>query len=105
MIDKPSTRKGAPNVRVTAPKIAVPKIAAPKIAVPKVGAPKMPAPKKGAPPAIAPKSRVDASHVRERLTEYARLARMDRPVGALLLLWPTWWALWLAAQDFPPIST
>ena len=30
---------------------------------------------------------------------------MDRPVGALLLLWPTWWALWLAAQDFPPIGT
>ena len=28
--------------------------------------------------------------------------RMDRPVGALLLLWPTWWALWLAAGDFPP---
>lgn len=30
------------------------------------------------------------------------LVRMDRPVGALLLLWPTWWALWLAAGDFPP---
>jgi 4-hydroxybenzoate polyprenyltransferase len=28
--------------------------------------------------------------------------RMDRPIGALLLLWPTWWALWLAAGDFPP---
>ncbi len=43
--------------------------------------------------------------MRERLTQYARLARMDRPVGALLLLWPTWWALWLAAQDFPPLGT
>ncbi|MDN5924359.1 MAG: 4-hydroxybenzoate octaprenyltransferase [Xanthomonadales bacterium] len=32
------------------------------------------------------------------------LMRMDRPVGALLLLWPTLWALWLAAGDFPPIS-
>lgn len=40
--------------------------------------------------------------VRERLTEYAKLARMHRPVGAVLLLWPTWWALWLAAGDFPP---
>lgn len=30
------------------------------------------------------------------------LTRMDRPIGALLLLWPTWWALWLAAGDFPP---
>ena len=50
-------------------------------------------------------ARVDWDHVRERLTQYAKLARMDRPVGALLLLWPTWWALWLAAQDFPPIGT
>jgi 4-hydroxybenzoate polyprenyltransferase len=48
---------------------------------------------------------VDWDHVRERLTQYAKLARMDRPVGALLLLWPTWWALWLAAQDFPPPGT
>ena len=50
-------------------------------------------------------ARVDWDHVRERLAQYARLARMDRPVGALLLLWPTWWALWLAARDFPPIGT
>jgi 4-hydroxybenzoate polyprenyltransferase len=105
MVDKPSTRKGAPNVRVTAPKIAVPKVAAPKVTVPKVAAPKIPAPRKSAPPAIAPPSAFDTSRVRERLIEYARLARMDRPVGALLLLWPTWWALWLAAKDFPPIST
>ena len=49
-------------------------------------------------------NRVDWPHIRERLTEYARLARMDRPVGALLLLWPTWWALWVAAQDFPSIG-
>src|SRR5579885_3096347 len=34
--------------------------------------------------------------------DYLVLVRMDRPVGALLLLWPTWWALWLAAGDFPP---
>jgi len=36
---------------------------------------------------------------------YLVLMRMDRPVGALLLLWPTWWALWFAAKDFPPIGT
>ena len=46
--------------------------------------------------------RVDWAHVRERLTQYAKLARMHKPVGAGLLLWPTWWALWLAAGDFPP---
>ena len=27
---------------------------------------------------------------------------MDRPIGALLLLWPCWWALWLAAGGLPP---
>src|SRR5512135_1934407 len=50
-------------------------------------------------------ARVDWAHVRERLTEYAKLARMHRPIGAALLLWPTWWALWLAAGDFPPWGT
>ena len=36
-----------------------------------------------------------------RLADYARLARFDRPAGALLLLWPTMWALWVAADGFP----
>ena len=27
--------------------------------------------------------------------------RLDRPIGSLLLLWPTWWALWLAAEGWP----
>jgi 4-hydroxybenzoate polyprenyltransferase len=49
--------------------------------------------------------RVDWEHVRERLTQYALLARMHKPIGAALLLWPTWWALWLAAGDFPPWRT
>lgn len=39
---------------------------------------------------------------REKAHDYLVLTRMDRPIGALLLLWPTWWALWLAAGDFPP---
>jgi len=39
---------------------------------------------------------------RSKARDYLVLVRMDRPVGALLLLWPTWWALWLAAGDFPP---
>lgn len=42
---------------------------------------------------------------RSRIREYLILMRMDRPVGALLLLWPTWWGLWFAANDFPPIGT
>jgi len=50
-------------------------------------------------------ARVDWAHVRERLVQYAKLARMHKPIGAALLLWPTWWALWLAAGDFPPWGT
>ncbi|HUD42784.1 MAG TPA: 4-hydroxybenzoate octaprenyltransferase [Dokdonella sp.] len=41
---------------------------------------------------------------RARIREYLVLMRMDRPIGALLLLWPTWWALWFAAGDFPPVG-
>jgi 4-hydroxybenzoate polyprenyltransferase len=37
-----------------------------------------------------------------RLREYALLTRQDRPIGWLLLLWPTYWGLWLAAKGFPP---
>jgi 4-hydroxybenzoate polyprenyltransferase len=35
---------------------------------------------------------------------YWQLARLDKPIGSLLLLWPTLWALWLAAGGFPPFS-
>jgi len=34
-----------------------------------------------------------------------RLVRLDRPIGILLLLWPTLWALWFAADGMPPIGT
>jgi len=43
-------------------------------------------------------------HHHARAREYLVLMRMDRPVGALLLLWPTWWALWFSANDFPPLG-
>nr|WP_298132712.1 4-hydroxybenzoate octaprenyltransferase [uncultured Pseudoxanthomonas sp.] len=42
---------------------------------------------------------------RERLGQYWKLVRGDRPIGVLLLLWPTWWALWLAADGMPPAWT
>lgn len=41
---------------------------------------------------------------RERLPHYWQLVRGDRPVGTLLLLWPTAWALWLAAGGIPPLK-
>lgn len=37
----------------------------------------------------------------ERLKQYALLMRLHRPVGWLLLLWPTWWGLWCAARGMP----
>ena len=36
-----------------------------------------------------------------RLQEYALLARLDRPIGTWLLLWPTLWALWVAGAGRP----
>jgi len=36
-----------------------------------------------------------------RLTLYERLMRLDKPIGTLLLLWPTLWALWLASNGSP----
>ncbi len=36
-----------------------------------------------------------------RLKQYAYLMRLHKPIGALLLLWPTLWALWLAAAGRP----
>ncbi len=36
-----------------------------------------------------------------RLALYARLVRLDRPIGILLLLWPTLWALWIAGNGAP----
>jgi 4-hydroxybenzoate polyprenyltransferase len=33
-----------------------------------------------------------------------QLMRLDKPIGSLLLLWPTYWALWLAAQGTPDIK-
>ena len=34
---------------------------------------------------------------------FIQLARLDRPIGIYLLLWPTLWALWLAAEGIPDI--
>lgn len=44
---------------------------------------------------------INGERIRFRLREYLRLTRLDRPVGSLLLLWPTLWALWIAADGWP----
>ena len=39
--------------------------------------------------------------LKARVSAYERLMRLDKPIGTLLLLWPTMWALWVAADGSP----
>lgn len=41
----------------------------------------------------------------ERLEQYIYLVRLDKPIGILLLLWPTLWAIWLAGSGHPQLNT
>jgi len=45
---------------------------------------------------------VSVAAIKHRLSLYERLMRLDKPIGTLLLLWPTLWALWIAAEGRPP---
>jgi 4-hydroxybenzoate polyprenyltransferase len=45
---------------------------------------------------------MDVATIRDRLHLYERLMRLDKPIGTLLLLWPTLWAVWIAAEGRPP---
>lgn len=36
--------------------------------------------------------------------DYRQLMRLDKPIGTYLLLWPTYWALWLASDGLPAID-
>jgi 4-hydroxybenzoate polyprenyltransferase len=42
--------------------------------------------------------------MKTRLNAYVRLMRFDRPIGILLLLWPTLWALWIAGSGRPAVK-
>ena len=44
-----------------------------------------------------------AMSLSDKLPHYARLMRIDKPIGTLLLLWPTLWAMWFAADGWPPL--
>jgi len=48
--------------------------------------------------------RMDIAFILRRLDAYERLVRLDKPIGTLLLLWPTLWAVWLAARGRPPLG-
>lgn len=42
--------------------------------------------------------------IRERLGYYGQLIRIDRPIGTYLLLWPVFWALWIASDGVPDVK-
>ncbi len=44
---------------------------------------------------------MDLNQITQRLTLYEKLMRLDKPIGTLLLLWPTLWALWIAPGGRP----
>jgi 4-hydroxybenzoate polyprenyltransferase len=56
-----------------------------------------------APPICVPDilARVNAAALLKRMDAYERLIRLDKPIGWLLLLWPTLWAVWLASGGRP----
>jgi 4-hydroxybenzoate polyprenyltransferase len=41
------------------------------------------------------------TEIKQRLDLYEKLMRLDKPIGTLLLLWPTLWALWIATNGKP----
>jgi 4-hydroxybenzoate polyprenyltransferase len=41
--------------------------------------------------------------IKERLDRYEKLMRLDKPIGILLLLWPTLWAVWIASDGRPSL--
>ncbi|TVS18887.1 MAG: 4-hydroxybenzoate octaprenyltransferase [Gammaproteobacteria bacterium] len=43
-------------------------------------------------------------HLRDRMPVWLEITRLDRPVGIGLLLWPTLWALWIAADGIPSLA-
>ncbi len=48
--------------------------------------------------------RLDTPFIVRRLDAYERLIRLDKPIGWLLLIWPTLWAVWLAARGQPSVD-
>lgn len=40
----------------------------------------------------------------EKTMAWVQLVRLDKPIGIYLLLWPTYWALWVAAQGVPSLA-
>lgn len=80
-------------------KTSAAKSAGAKAATPKTGTAKTSKPR-----AKITKKAGFAGKLQQKLPLYWRLMRMDRPIGTLLLLWPTLWSLWLAAKGMPSLK-
>jgi 4-hydroxybenzoate polyprenyltransferase len=44
---------------------------------------------------------MNLEQIKQRFDLYEKLMRLDKPIGILLLLWPTLWALWIASRGHP----
>ncbi len=107
---KPTAKKAAP----TQPKPAAKKPAAKPTQTPTAAnvegqkpnvAAVAPAPQKSAPKARKRKPLPPTiQRISNRLPHFLQLMRLDKPIGTLLLLWPTLWALWLAAKGMPSLK-
>jgi len=51
-----------------------------------------------------PKSKQHSKKQKSVYFPYLQLMRLDKPIGTLLLLWPTLWALWIASAGMPKID-
>ncbi|NTX80841.1 4-hydroxybenzoate octaprenyltransferase [Serratia proteamaculans] len=47
---------------------------------------------------------LEGSVIQSKWQAYSHLMRINKPIGTLLLLWPTLWALWIAGQGVPSLS-
>lgn len=52
---------------------------------------------------MQPQLRPDLT-LKQKLTAYGHLMRVDKPIGTYLVLWPTYWALWIAAEGVPDLK-
>jgi 4-hydroxybenzoate polyprenyltransferase len=43
------------------------------------------------------------SDLKKKLIAITQITRMDKPIGTYLLLWPTYWALWIASDGWPSL--
>jgi len=46
----------------------------------------------------------DLNRLHPRAWDFIQLMRLDKPIGIYLLLWPTLWALWIAAKGVPSVA-